>query len=153
MVLVDTHILLWWLYEPSRLPRSIFMLMRDSQTRVHVSTVSLWEISIKVGLKKLLIPGLNIYKLIEMLKEQKFIMVDMNGEDAIWSITLSTAPHKDPFDRMLAWQAISRNLTLVSTDPSMAEFEGFGLKRFEFNDTDFLLNEEIEAYNAMVAED
>jgi PIN domain nuclease of toxin-antitoxin system len=152
LVLVDTHILLWLLYEPSRLPRSIFMLLRDSQTRVHVSTVSLWEISIKVGLKKLLIPGLNIHNLIDIVKEQNFTMVDMNSEDAIWSITLSTSPHKDPFDRMLAWQAISRNLVMVSADDSMAAFEGFGLKRFEFNDTDFLLNEEIEAYNAMVDE-
>ncbi len=128
------------------------MLLGDSQTRVHVSVVSLWEISIKAGLGKLDYFGIYADELLKAIEGHEFTILDLDPQEAIGSIALSKTVHKDPFDRMLAWQAISRNLTLVSTDHSMAEFEGFGLKRFEFNDTDFLLNEEIEAYNAMVDE-
>ncbi len=126
------------------------MLLGDSQTRVHVSVVSLWEISIKAGLGKLDYFGIYVDELLKAIEGHGFTILDLDPQEALGSIALSKTVHKDPFDRMLAWQAISRNLTLVSTDHSMAEFEGFGLKRFEFNDTDFLLNEEIEAYNAMI---
>ena len=128
------------------------MLLGDSQTRVHVSVVSLWEISIKAGLGKLDYFGIYVDELLKAIEGHGFTILDLDPQEAIGSIALSKTVHKDPFDRMLAWQAISRNLPLVSTDHSMAEFEGFGLRRFEFNDTDFLLNEEIVAYNAMVDE-
>lgn len=152
LVLVDTHILLWWLYEPTRLPQSLAMLLGDRKNRIHVSAVSLWEISIKYGLKKLFIPGLNIFRLIEELKNQGFIIVEMNAEDAILSIRLWNTPHKDPFDRMLAWQAISRELLLVSMDDTMSVFEPFGLRRYILKDSGFMTNEEVVAYNAMVDE-
>jgi PIN domain nuclease of toxin-antitoxin system len=129
------------------------MLLGDSQTRVHVSVVSLWEISIKAGLGKLDYFGIYVDELLKAIEGHGFTILDLDPQEAIGSIALSKTVHKDPFDRMLAWQAISRNLTLVSTDHSMAEFEGFGLRRFEFNDTDYLLNEEIEAYNAMISSD
>ena len=126
------------------------MLLGDTQTRVHVSVVSLWEISIKAGLGKLDYSGICVHELLEATEGHGFTILDLDPEEAIGSIALSKTAHKDPFDRMLAWQAMSRHLTLVTTDHSMAEFEGFGLKRFKFNDTDFLLNEELAAYNAMV---
>jgi PIN domain nuclease of toxin-antitoxin system len=128
------------------------MLLGDTQTRVHVSVVSLWEISIKAGLGKLDYSGICVHELLEAIEGHGFTILDLDPEEAIGSIALSKTAHKDPFDRMLAWQAMSRHLTLVTTDHSMAEFEGFGLKRFKFNDTDFLLNEELVAYNAMVDE-
>ena len=153
LVLVDTHILLWWLYEPTRLPQSLVMLLGDRKNRIHVSAVSLWEISIKYGLKKLAIPGLDSFKLIEELTKQGFIVLEINAEDAILSIRLCNTPHKDPLDRMLAWQAISRELLFVSMDESMSAFEPFGLRRYILKDSGFMTNEEVVAYNAMAMED
>jgi PIN domain nuclease of toxin-antitoxin system len=153
LVLIDTHILLWWLYEPTRLSQSLIMLLGDRKNRIHVSAVSLWEISIKYGLKKLAIPGLDIFKLIDELTKQGFIVLEINAEDAILSIRLCNTPHKDPFDRMLAWQAISRELPLVSMDESMSAFEPFGLRRYILKDSGFMTNEEVVAYNAMAMED
>lgn len=148
--LVDTHILLWLLFEPHRLKRSEGIYLRDHTTRLHVSAVSLWEISIKVGLNKLNIPGLQIERLIESMLEMNISLIELSPEEAASSIILSNTLHKDPFDRMIAWQAICRDLLLVTSDDVMGNFEPFGLKRFKSDDTSFLLNEEIEAYNAMI---
>lgn len=148
--LVDTHILLWLMFEPNRLKRSEGLYLRDRTTRVHVSAVSLWEISIKVGLNKLNIPGLQIDRLIEGMLLMDITLIELSPEEAASSITLSNTLHKDPFDRMIAWQAICRDLLLVTSDDVMGNFEKFGLKRFKSDDTSLLLNEEIEAYNAMI---
>ncbi len=148
--LVDTHILLWLMLEPHRLQRSVGMYLRDYETKIHVSAVSLWEIAIKVGLNKLEIPGLKMDRLIITMQELDMNLIELSAEEAASSIKLSSTLHKDPFDRMIAWQAISRDLLLVTSDDVMGEFEQFGLRRFKSDDTSFLLNEEIEAYNAMI---
>lgn len=153
LVLIDTHILLWWFYAPYRLNKHVMLHIVNPDTQVHVSAISLWEISIKLGLGKLPHRDLQLGKLMQNLNEMEIPILELTAEDAIGSISLSSAPHKDPFDRMLAWQAISRRLVMVSADDSMAVFEPFGLKRFIPTDTDFLLNEEIEAYNAMIEDD
>lgn len=150
--LVDTHVLIWMMYNPNRLQRSVGMYLRDSEHNLHVSAVSLWEISIKSGLKKLPIVDLRMEELIDIIKTLEITLIELSPEEAASSIALAKMVHKDPFDRMIAWQAISRNLELITSDDRMAVFEPFGLKRFIPTDTDFLLNEEIEAYNAMVDE-
>ncbi len=148
--LVDTHVLLWLMFEPYRLQRSVGLYLRNIETNVHVSAVSLWEIAIKVGLGKLEIPGFQMDSLTEAVHELGIQLIDLAPEEAATSIKLSSALHKDPFDRMIAWQAICRDLLLVTPDDVMGEFEQFGLRRFKSDDTGFLLNEEIETYNAMI---
>lgn len=138
------------LYEPNRLQRSFGLYLRDPETRVHVSAVSIWEISIKHGLKKLPYVDLQMSELVDTLFELRFEVIELSAAEAASSIILSSTLQKDPFDRMIAWQAISRDLLLVTSDDVMGEFEQFGLRRFKSDDTSFLLNEEIEAYNAMI---
>lgn len=89
-------------------------------------------------------------ELIDTLRELEIELIELSPDEAASSIKLSSTLHKDPFDRMIAWQAISRDLLLVTSDDVMGEFEEFGLKRFKSDDTTFLLNEEIEAYNMMI---
>jgi len=148
--LVDTHVLIWMLYEPNRLHRSVGLYLRDPHTKVNVTAVSIWEISIKHGLKKLPYVDLEMSELLDTLREQNITLIELSPEEAASSIILSNTLHKDPFDRMIAWQAICRDLLLVTSDDVMGNFEPFGLKRFKSDDTSFLLNEEIEAYNAMI---
>jgi PIN domain nuclease of toxin-antitoxin system len=138
------------MFEPHRLHRSIGLYLRDHETKIHVSAVSLWEIAIKVGLNKLEIPGLKMDRLLDTIRGLEMNLIELSPDEAASSIKLSSTLHKDPFDRMIAWQAISRDLLLVTSDDVMGEFEEFGLRRFKSDDTTFLLNEEIEAYNAMI---
>ncbi|MDR3194921.1 MAG: type II toxin-antitoxin system VapC family toxin [Tannerella sp.] len=119
-LLLDTHILLWALYEPDRVDRHIYEDIYDYNVPVHVSVETLREVVIlrhlgkidsKIDLKRLLIDldrgGIRILEIkrkhVEALEKLSHPVI--NGKT-----------HDDPFDRMLMAQAISERLTLVSSD-------------------------------------
>jgi PIN domain nuclease of toxin-antitoxin system len=112
--LIDTHILLWYLDGNIALPEEIANLL-DSSKRIIVSTVSLWELTIKASLNKI-----ELSNSLEQIQQE----LDSNRKFEILNIsfahlnTLSGLPHyhRDPFDRLLIAQAISENLTIISAD-------------------------------------
>ena len=90
--LVDTHVLIWMLYEPNRLHRSVGLYLRDPHTKVNVTAVSIWEISIKHGLKKLPYVDLEMSELLDTLREQNITLIELSPEEAASSIILSNLP-------------------------------------------------------------
>ena len=72
--------------------------------------------------RALTLGGLNVGDLIGVAEETGFQLIGLSPEEAVTYGTLGEETHFDPFDRMLIWQAIHRNLTMVSRD---AEFEKF----------------------------
>ena len=85
---------------------------------VFVSSVSVWEISIKKSVGKLKVPD----NLLEELLSHRFSLLDINAEHAQLAGELPLI-HKDPFDRMLVAQAKIEKLTLISVDPHIAQYE------------------------------
>jgi PIN domain nuclease of toxin-antitoxin system len=116
-LLLDTHILLWWLGDDPTLSTSARAAIADGEHLVFVSAASIWEIRIKEALGKLTIPA-NFQKVLE---QQPFVALDITVEHAH---TLATLPrhHRDPFDRMLVAQAVVENLTLVSRDGQIPKY-------------------------------
>lgn len=125
-LLLDTHTFLWTVSEPARLPKPARRIIEDKSNQVFISSISLWEITIKVRIGKLDL-GLNT-DLITTALNADIEPISLTPEEASSYGELTEPSHNDPFDRMLIWQAISRKMTLVSGDPEFSRFKADGLK-------------------------
>ena len=120
-LLLDTHALLWSIIEPDRLSPEARSAITDPASQVVVSAVSFWEISIKTALGKLRLEGVTPEQLVDAAQQQGFDLLPLDPRLAASFSRLPVAPqHRDPFDRMLVWQAISLGYTLVSRDRKIA---------------------------------
>jgi PIN domain nuclease of toxin-antitoxin system len=126
--LLDTHTFLFCAFDSPQLGKKARQLIVNGENEVSVSVVSFWEISLKFSLGKLNLKNIRPEELLHACKEMGFGVLDLSAPDAASYYELKKLPHRDPFDRMLIWQAIRRNLTLISKDASFKEYEGFGLK-------------------------
>jgi PIN domain nuclease of toxin-antitoxin system len=119
-VLLDTHALLWWLFDDHRLSREAREVMSDSDHVILVSAVSGFEIANKVRLGKLTL-GLPPPDLAPMVRRSGFQELPLSFEHALAAGSLP-GPHRDPFDRLLAAQALAEGIGIVTNDPVFATF-------------------------------
>ena len=117
-LLLDTHVLLWWLAEDDRLTPTMREAIADPTTPVVVSAASAWEMAIKAGLGKLTIPG----DLAGELERQGFDELPVTVADGVTAGALPRH-HADPFDRMLIAQAARRRFVLVTADRRFADYD------------------------------
>ncbi len=122
-VLLDTHVVLWAIASPDKLSPSVHALLEDFQTDLLVSAASAWEIATKYRLGKL--PGAERIVMgyaahLITLRARELPMMSAHALAA----GLFAVEHRDPFDRMLAAQAIAEGVRLVTADPMMALFPG-----------------------------
>jgi PIN domain nuclease of toxin-antitoxin system len=115
--LLDTHILLWWLSDDSRLVEKARELIREPTHLIFVSAASLWELSIKKALGKLAAPD----NLESSILAAKFQPLPITFRHALLAGSLPRH-HEDPFDRMLIAQAQSEGLTLLTHDVSLRPY-------------------------------
>lgn len=127
-LLLDTHTFLWAYSEPKRLPLSAYDAITDTDNEVMVSAVSFWEISIKISIGKLKPVGQHPSKIVSVAESLGMKTIPLLPEEAANYVNLTESTHFDPFDRMLIWQAIGRDLTLVSRDREFKKFKADGLK-------------------------
>jgi PIN domain nuclease of toxin-antitoxin system len=118
-LLLDTHALLWWWGEPKLLSARARALIAERRNDVYVSAATAWELSTKVRLGKLPEAAQAAQHYLDWVREDGFIPLDVRAEHALRAGLLS-APHRDPFDRMLAAQALLEGLEVVSRDPRLA---------------------------------
>jgi len=126
--LLDTHAFLWAAFEPKRLSRTAHQAVTDPDNSIMVSVVSFWEISLKFALGKIDFKGVSPDDLPDTALRMGFNLLELHAEDAASFHGLPRGSHKDPFDRMLVYQAIRQHKTLVSADPDLAQYRPNGLK-------------------------
>jgi PIN domain nuclease of toxin-antitoxin system len=114
-LLLDTHALLWWLDDHPRLSAPAREAIADGARRVLVSAASLWEIATKHRLGKLGEAEAFLSDPAGVLRAEGFEPLAVTWPHALLAGRLDT-PHRDPFDRMLAAQAMLDGLVLVSGD-------------------------------------
>ena len=117
-LLLDTHVLLWWLDASPTLSEKAKSTIADGNNLVFVSSAVIWEIRIKQALGKLEIPS-NFRK---VLDRQPFEMLAISAEHA-HAVGDLPAHHRDPFDRMLIAQATVERLTLVTRDTIIRNYK------------------------------
>ena len=114
--LLDTHAFLWSVIAPDRLGEKSRAVIADSNSKVFVSAVTFWEISLKTALGKLKLEGCSPETLLGAAHAQAFELLPLSPEEATSFHRLPRTGHKDPFDRMLIWQAIRGSHTLITQD-------------------------------------
>ena len=125
--LLDTHTLLWTLFEDEKLSAKAREAISNADNDIYVSVISYWEISLKYALGKLELEGITPDELPEKAKEIDIETMELSEEDVITFYKLPGLKHKDPFDRLIIWQAIRRDLPLISKDKIMEDYQKFGL--------------------------
>jgi PIN domain nuclease of toxin-antitoxin system len=129
MYLLDTHTFIWAMLETSKLSKNVKDIISNRNNEIFISTVSFWEITLKASIKKLSFEKVNIKDFSKYAREMGFIIIDLKEME---TITFHELPlkenHKDPFDRMLVWQAITNDMALISRDTSLKQYEENGLK-------------------------
>ena len=127
--LVDTHYLLWSLIEPNRVDRKTRSVLQNDEDIKQVSVISFWEISLKYALRKLRLTGTTPEKLVFAAEESGYQVLDLDARVAAGAHNLLLhAGHKDPFDRLLIWQCIQLEMTMLTADSRFKEYESQGLK-------------------------
>ena len=124
-MLLDTHAFLWWLADSARLSGPARAAIADESNDIAVSAASAWEIATKFRIGKL--PGCEAIAVdvAGHIARQGFEELAINVADGERAGRLP-GPHRDPFDRMLAAQALARAFSIVSVDPV---FDSFGVVR------------------------
>lgn len=117
-VLLDTHVLLWWLAADPLLPARAETVIADPDNDVIVSAATAWEIAIKKAAGRLEAPD----DLAETLAANDFQTLSIDVPHAVAAGALP-AHHSDPFDRMLIAQARVEGLTLVSVDRRFSAYD------------------------------
>ena len=115
-ILLDTHLLLWALAEPRKLPPGARGRIEGAE--VFVSAASLWEVSIKSALGKL---SADPAELLAEIEPAGFSLLPVTGEHAA-AVARLPALHADPFDRMLIAQAKTEPLLLLTNDDLLAGY-------------------------------
>ena len=117
-LLLDTHVVLWWLNRDRRLSRPVRSSIEQQADQVLVSAASAWEIAIKRAVRKLEPP----VRWHQEITDFGFAPLAITFEHAREAGELPRH-HADPFDRMLVAQARLEGLTLVTTDPNIARYD------------------------------
>lgn len=126
--LLDTHAFLWSVFEPARLGSEARAVLSDVENTAFVSSVTFWEVALKASLGKLTLTGCSPDELPDVAERMGFKRLGLDVEEAATFHRLPRLAHKDPFDRMLIWQSIRRQLILVSGDEAFEAYREFGLQ-------------------------
>ena len=123
-VLLDTCAVIWATLSPAVLSPQARETIADEGNTVLVSAASAWEIATKVRLGKL--PGAEKLEqdYLAVMEEAGYMLLAIDTESALRAGRL-TAEHKDPFERMIAAQALALDVAVLSPDP---QFDQFGVR-------------------------
>jgi PIN domain nuclease of toxin-antitoxin system len=117
-ILIDTHVLLWWLAKPERLKNRHIEILEDSGNIIEVSICSLFEITTKKSVGKL-----NFEEDFEkVLEDNDFYLLSIQLKHLRQYEELPKH-HEDPFDRMLIAQAVSEQISVISYDANFKHYE------------------------------
>jgi PIN domain nuclease of toxin-antitoxin system len=111
-VLLDTHVLLWAVLSPQALTPATSAIIADENNEILVSAASAWEIATKVRIGKL--PGAERFEqeFLDLVEQAGYTLLGIDASDALRAGRLP-GEHRDPFDRMLAAQALSADIPVL----------------------------------------
>lgn len=126
--LLDTHVFLWAVFSPEKLSAAVQTLIEDGSKPLFLSAISFWEIALKYGMGKLELQGCSPEELPEVASAMQLELLHPSAEELASFHLLPRVAHKDPFDRLIIWQALHNKLHLVSKDQRLSEYRSLGLK-------------------------
>ena len=115
-LLIDSHSLIWYVDQPQQLSPVALTTIVDPANDLFLSAASIWEISIKVGLKKLNLSGPFGLWMMQAIAGLKLTILPITVDYAAAQAGLPFH-HRDPFDRLLVAQSLTDRIPIVSADP------------------------------------
>ncbi len=126
--LLDTHYMIWAITDTKKISKKLKDILANPDHRIIISAVSFWEVSLKNALGKLRIKGFLPSDLPGICEEIGFEIKSLTAKESSTYHHLKATYHRDPFDRMLIWQAITNDYILVSADPQVRKYTSEGLR-------------------------
>ena len=123
--LLDTQIVLWALLNPSFLSRTVASLLADPSNVAYVSAASAWEIATKVRIGKLPLAVILEQDFVSHMERADYSLIAISAAHALRAARLPGL-HKDPWDRMIAAQALELDIPVLSVD---SKLDQFGVRR------------------------
>jgi PIN domain nuclease of toxin-antitoxin system len=123
--LLDTHALVWWLYDVPRLPPAVARLIQDPENQILVSAVSAFEVANKFRIGKWAEMAALAISFDEITGAAGFMTIPLASSEASQAGLLKS-DHRDPFDRLIAAQAIAGKMPVLSIDTA---FDDLGAER------------------------
>ncbi len=120
-ILLDTHVWLWMVSDPARLAPAARAALTSRDNALLLSAASVWEMAIKYQLGKLPLPQPPADFVPPRLVRDGVEPLAVEHHHAAYVATLP-AHHRDPFDRLLAAQAVTERLVLCTADPALAAY-------------------------------
>jgi PIN domain nuclease of toxin-antitoxin system len=117
-ILLDTHTLLWAAFDEDLLSKRARKLLRTPANEFFVSAASAWEIATKFRLGKLPAAHTLADDFVRIVTGAGYLLLSISVEHALRAGRLP-GEHKDPFDRMLAAQAIHEDMPILSSDEQL----------------------------------
>ena len=118
-LLLDTHLMLWWVGKNPRLPKALRVLADAAET-VYFSRASMWEIAIKVSMGRL---KLDVNQFSDSIERQGFEWLEIKDAHLRAVATLPfIVDHRDPFDRLLVAQSMIEPLLLLTSDATLTRY-------------------------------
>lgn len=124
-LILDTHAFLWWVTNDDRLSQNARRAIADDENEVLVSAASAWEITTKHRIGKLPAAEALAGDVVGRIALERFGELSISVDDGARAGALP-GPLRDPFDRMLIAQALSRNHVVVSNE---SLFDRYGVRR------------------------
>ncbi|HEX6566962.1 MAG TPA: type II toxin-antitoxin system VapC family toxin [Chthoniobacterales bacterium] len=123
MNLIDSHVLIWWWIAPQKVSRRVRTKLDSDRASIFVSAATAWEIATKQRFGKLRLPPaiLDTFEQEVLAEGWNLLPIDARAARIAGSLNWT---HRDPFDRVLAAQAMNEGFTLVSRDPVFATLPG-----------------------------
>lgn len=125
MIVLDTHIWLWWLHDPGKLSADADRLIQQEQFSgaLVISAISVWEVAVKVQSGKLAIP-MDINRWYELARSYPSTVIEpLSPVDAIASTQLPSDFHKDPADRIIVALARRLSVPLLTCDRKILDYK------------------------------
>lgn len=113
--LIDTHILLWWVFNDPKLGEVSRKLITNAQNTIWVSSASAWEIATKYRIGKLSEAQELVKNYSDILQQERFTELTITNAHALRAGLLEIN-HRDPFDRMIMAQAELENFPVITFD-------------------------------------
>jgi PIN domain nuclease of toxin-antitoxin system len=126
--LLDTHAFLWAAFSPNKLSSKVRKELCSPENQVCISSVSFWEISLKYTLGKIELTNCSPADMPDIAAQMGIDIIQLGATETASFYQLPKVAHKDPFDRMIIWQAIQQQRILISKDANFPEYRQFGLK-------------------------
>ncbi len=126
--LLDTHTFLWAAFVPAKLSARARKEIRSAENRICLSTISFWEIALKFALGKIELKNCQPDDMPDIAAQMHIEIIQPTAQETASFYRLPKIKHKDPFDRMIIWQALQQPLVLISKDAGLPEYKELGLK-------------------------